>query len=49
MRTPLEEDRSTKEKYGGFPWDISKAKLKKFPVIFDFDEEYNLLGLTILG
>ena len=37
-----------KKKYGGFPWEIKREHLKKFPVIFDFDEDYNLLGLTIL-
>lgn len=35
-------------KYGGFPWEIKREKLKKFPVIFDFDENYRFLGLTIL-
>jgi hypothetical protein len=29
-----------KEKYGGFPWEIKRDKLKNFPVIFDFDEKY---------
>jgi hypothetical protein len=37
-----------KEKYGGFPWEIKRDKLKNFPVIFDFDEKYRFLGLTIL-
>lgn len=37
-----------KEKYGGFAWEIKRKKLKNFPVIFDFDEKYKLLGLTIL-
>jgi len=37
-----------KEKYGGFPWEIKRDKLKNFPVIFDFDEKYQFLGLTIL-
>ena len=36
-------------KYGGFPWEIKKKNLKNFPVIFDFDEKYRFLGLTILG
>lgn len=37
-----------KEKYGGFPWEIKRQHLKNFPVIFDFDEKYQFLGLTIL-
>ncbi|MBU1913114.1 MAG: hypothetical protein KKB22_06265 [Candidatus Omnitrophica bacterium] len=37
-----------KKIYGNFPWEIKGEKLKKFPVIFDFDESYKLLGLTIL-
>ncbi len=40
--------RRGKEEYGGFPWEISKKKLRNFPVIFDFDENYQLLGLSIL-
>lgn len=37
-----------KEKYGGFPWEIKKKDLKNFPVIFEFDENYQFLGLEIL-
>ena len=37
-----------KEKYGGFPWEIKKKDLKNFPIIFDFDENYQFLGLSIL-
>ena len=37
-----------KEKYGGFPWEIRRQHLKNFPVIFDYDENYQFLGLTIL-
>lgn len=37
-----------KEKYGGFPWEIKRKKLRNFPVIFDYDENYRLIGLTIL-
>lgn len=37
-----------KKKYGGFPWEIKRKDLKNFPVIFDFDEKYQFLGLTIL-
>jgi hypothetical protein len=36
-----------KEVYGGFPWEIKRNTLKKFPVIFDFDENYQFLGATI--
>jgi hypothetical protein len=37
-----------KKRYGGFPWEIKRKDLKHFPVIFDFDEKYRFLGLTIL-
>src|SRR3990167_1828842 len=36
-----------KMKYGGFPWEIKRQHLKHFPVIFDYDEDYSFLGLTI--
>lgn len=42
------ERKSKGKKYGGFPWEIKKENLKHFPVIFDFDEKYKFLGLTIL-
>lgn len=43
-----DRDRKSKGKrYGGFPWEIKKRNLKHFPVIFDFDEKYKFLGLTI--
>ena len=42
------DNKKGKKKYGGFPWELTQEHLKKFPVIFDFDEDYNLLGLTIL-
>ena len=38
-----------KEIYGGFPWEIKRERLKNFPVIFDFDKKYKLVGLSILG
>jgi len=37
-----------KERYSGFPWEIKRTKLRNLPVIFDFDEDYKLLGLSIL-
>ena len=37
-----------KPPYGGFPWELSKEKLKRFPVIFHFDGNYKFLGLTII-
>jgi hypothetical protein len=44
----LDKDRKRKgEKYGGFPWEIKRKNLKHFPVIFDFDDKYRFLGLTI--
>ncbi|MDP2602088.1 MAG: hypothetical protein Q8S00_05790 [Deltaproteobacteria bacterium] len=44
------EERPTTQKppYGGFPWELSKEKLKHFPVIFRFDDNYRFLGLTII-
>lgn len=42
------EKKFGKKKYGGFPWEIKKKDLKNFPVIFDFDENHQFLGLTIL-
>lgn len=45
----LDKDRKRgKKRYGGFPWEIRRKDLKHFPVIFDFDEKYRFLGLTIL-
>lgn len=35
--------------YGGFPWEIKRKRLKNFPVIFEFDDKYRFLGLTILS
>jgi hypothetical protein len=44
-----EKDRKAgRKRYGGFPWEMRKKDLKHFPVIFDFDERYRFLGLTIL-
>ena len=40
--------RSARKEYGGFPWEIKRDYLKKFPVIFEFDEKYRFLGLSIL-
>ena len=37
-----------KKKYGGFTWELKKEQLKHFPVIFEFDDDYNFLGLRIL-
>lgn len=39
--------KTNKPPYGGFPWEIRKNDLKHFPVIFQYDDEYNFLGLTI--
>ena len=38
----------SKGRYGGFPWEIKKKNLRNFPVIFDFDKNYQLIGLSIL-
>lgn len=37
-----------KERYGGFAWEIKRENLRKFPVLFDFDENHRLLGVSIL-
>jgi len=37
-----------KPPYGGFPWELTREKLKHFPVIFSFDDNYKFLGLTII-
>lgn len=42
------DEASAKNKYGSFPWEIKKKDLKHFPVIFDFDDQFRFLGLTIL-
>lgn len=42
------KDRNKRLRYGGFPWELSKEKLKHFPVIFRFDDNYKFLGLTII-
>jgi len=33
--------------YGNFVWELRRNDLKKFPVMFNFDKNYNFLGLTI--
>lgn len=48
IELPNKRRKIGREKYGGFVWEIKKGKLKNFPVIFDFDENYKLLGLSIL-
>lgn len=42
------KDRNKRLRYGGFPWELSKEKLKHFPVIFRFDGNYKFLRLTII-
>lgn len=37
-----------KKMYSGFSWEIRKKDLKNFPVIFDFDKNHKLIGLSIL-
>jgi hypothetical protein len=48
IRLHDKDRRPGKKRYGGFPWEIRRKDLKHFPVIFDFDEKYRFLGLTIL-
>ncbi len=42
------QSRNRRPRYGGFPWELSKEKLRHFPVIFRFGDRYKFLGLTIL-
>lgn len=44
----FDKKKTGKTIYGGFPWEIKRKHLKSFPVIFDFDKNYQFLGLTIL-
>jgi len=48
IRVIGKDRKRAKKRYGGFPWEIKRKHLKHFPVIFDFDEKYRFLGLTIL-
>ena len=34
--------------YSGFAWELHKETLRKFPVLFDFDQKGRLLGVMIL-
>ncbi|MBM4040629.1 MAG: hypothetical protein FJ290_19150 [Planctomycetes bacterium] len=34
--------------YGAFPWELSKAKLRNFPIILEYDTKDRFTGLTIL-
>ncbi len=47
----MEERRRDKDRrpwYGGFPAELSRKRLKRFPVIFRFDGNYKFLGITII-
>ncbi len=48
IELPNKRRKIGKEIYSGFPWEIKRGKLRNFPVIFDFDKKYKLLGLSIL-
>lgn len=48
VRTLDRKKISVGDRFGGFPGELPKRTLKKFPVIFDYDKQGNLLGLTIL-
>lgn len=48
----MEEQLKGKKKglrYGGFPWELSKEKLKHFPAIFRFDDNYKFLNSLRVG
>lgn len=49
IKMPRRNKQAGKQKYGGFPWELTKKDLKHFPVIFDYDEKNRFLGLTILS
>jgi hypothetical protein len=48
IRLRDKDRKAGRKRYGGFPWEMRRKDLKHFPVIFDFDEKYRFLGLTIL-
>ena len=47
IRLAGRKKKPAKQEYGGFPWEIRKKDLKNFPVIFEYDDDYNFLGLII--
>ncbi|MDP2207409.1 MAG: hypothetical protein Q8K98_01375 [Bacteroidota bacterium] len=47
VKTNKTKNKRGKRKFGGFPWEIRKKDLKQFPVLFEFSENYQFLGLTI--
>ena len=46
----LSRDKSSprEPEYGGFPWELKKDHLKNFPVLFEFNRNHKLRGLSIL-
>lgn len=48
IRRPEARQKAFPKRYGAFPSELSRKTLKKFPVIFEYDERDNLLGMTIL-
>ena len=40
--------KGAKPPYGNFAFELKKKDLKHFPVIFNFDDKFTFLGLTIL-
>jgi len=46
MNKPLKK--AGKKKYGALLWELRRNDLKKYPIIIDYDENRNFLGLTIL-
>ena len=42
------DKKAGEKKYGAFLWELRKKDLKNFPVIIDYDENRNFLGLVIL-
>lgn len=49
VELPAGAKSSREPEYGGFPWEIKRDHLKKFPILFRFNKGYKLLGLSILS
>jgi len=46
VRMPVTPERG--KVYGGFVWELKRETLKRFPVIMEYDDKGNFLGLDIL-
>lgn len=48
VKLPCDPEVLKGPQYGGFPWELKKDYLKKFPVLFAFNKDHKLRGLSIL-